>query len=426
VPWLQLPLKHSTKHKSVMNCDGGDVTRVESEANAQLGKPSCPPRSSPRDFPAAGTAISNCTRPAGKSSGKDHKDKNNRSAILTPVQLMTSSRQEIARLTGILRKSRYGAVIRGVDGSVLPVAAPELVNGASRDEDVSVPIRDPDGKPLAFLDILSREEMDSNQTKALLLAIAESAANAIAERCFRICYRKHWVIAAQCVKDPGTCMLLAVDRDYQVVGADFRARQILSCRGIDFAPGLALSVFFRIAHTDRRGGRCFETFSRLLGDDDEIPWYVLTTSPDLGASYFEYSDRALLHSRPRMETLASIAEDATRRKRESAGIPPRSLGRIKVCIDEGLESGVDIGELAQSLGYSLSHFFKLFRKSFGMPPHRYLMHRRISFAQQLLTQTDLDLACIALKAGFADQSHLCRNFHRFIGLPPGAFRMRQR
>jgi hypothetical protein len=61
------------------------------------------------------------------------------------VQLIISSRQEIARLTEILRKSCYGAVIRGVDGSVLPVAAAELVNGASRDEDVSVPIRDPQG-----------------------------------------------------------------------------------------------------------------------------------------------------------------------------------------------------------------------------------------------------------------------------------------
>jgi AraC-like DNA-binding protein len=220
-------------------------------------------------------------------------------------------------------------------------------------------------------------------------------------------------------------MLLAVDRDYQVVGADYRARQILQCRGMDFAPGLALSAFFKIAQPDLRGGRCFETFIRFLGYDDETPWYVLTTSPDLGASYFEYSDRSLLHSRPRMETVASLGEGAAR-KRESIGMPPRSVHCIKARIDEGLESGVDIGDLAKSLGYSLSHFFRLFRKSFGMPPHRYLMHRRISLAQELLTQTNLDLACIALKAGFADQSHLCRNFHRFIGLPPGAFRLRQR
>ena len=370
-----------------MNSHDGEVRRVESATNAQLG---------------------------------------DRSASLTLAQLIASSREEIAQLSGVLRKSGRGAVIRGADGSVLPVAAAELVNGARLVEDVSVPIRDPQGKPLAFLGVLSRQGINSQQTESLLFAISESAANAIAERCFRISYRKHWVMAAQCIMDPEKCMLLALDRDYQVVAADFRSQQILTCRGMKFAPGLALSAIFRIAHSDLRGGRCFETFNRLLGHGDEIPWYALTTSPDLGASYFEYSDRALLHSRPRMETLASFGEDDATQRRESAGIPPRSLRRIKECIDEGLESGVDIGELAKSIGCSLSHFFRLFRTSFGMPPHRYLMHRRIVFAQQLLTQTDLDLACIALKAGFADQSHLCRNFHRFMGLPPGAFRMRQR
>jgi AraC-like DNA-binding protein len=389
-----------------MSGDGGGVKRIESATNGHLSDASASSRGGPRHF-------ANC------------RDKGHRSLTLTLAQLIASSREEIARLVGILRESRCGAVIRGVDGSVLPIVAAELVNGAKRDEELSVPIRAPQGERLAFLDVLSREAVDSNQTKMLLLAIADSAANAIAERCFRIYYRQQWVMAAQSAKDPGRCMLLAVDRDYQVVGADYRAQQILRCRGMDFAPGLAFSAFFNIARANLRGGRCFERFIRLLGHDDETPWYVLTTSPDLGASYCEYSDRALLHSRPRMETVASLGEGAAK-YRDSIGIPPRSLRRVKACIDEGLESGVDIGNLAESLGYSLSHFFRLFRKSFGMPPHRYLMHRRISLAQELLTQTDLGLACIALKAGFADQSHLSRHFHRITGLPPGAFRMRRR
>jgi len=406
----------------VMNYDGGDVKHVEFATNTILGEGSTSPRRTSKRIAAAGTPIANGVRLMAKPCGKDHGDKHSRSISLTFAQLTASSREEIAQLVGILRDSRCGAVIRGVDGSVLPVVAAEPVNGEKLDEKVSVPIRDPQGKLLAFLDLLSGEAVDS-QTKMLLLAIAESAANAIAERCFRICYRQHWVMAAQCATDPGRRMLLAVDRDYQVMGADYRAQQILRCGGTDFTPGLALSAIFRIAHAELRGGRCFETFIRLLGHDDETPWYVLTTSPDQVVSYFEYSDRALLHSRPRLETVASLGEGATQ-KRESIGIPPRFLRRIKERIDEGLESGVDIGNLAQSLGYSLSHFFRLFRKSFGMPPHRYLMHRRIALAQELLTQTDLELACVALKAGFADQSHLCRTFHRFIGLPPGAFRLR--
>jgi AraC family transcriptional regulator len=51
-----------------------------------------------------------------------------------------------------------------------------------------------------------------------------------------------------------------------------------------------------------------------------------------------------------------------------------------------------------------------------------LKRRRLSLAQTLLTKTDLRLADIALKAGFADQSHFSRSFQQCMGLSPGAFR----
>jgi len=64
----------------------------------------------------------------------------------------------------------------------------------------------------------------------------------------------------------------------------------------------------------------------------------------------------------------------------------------------------------------------MFRRSFGITPHTYVMRRRVAVAQQLLTRTDLGLVDIALKAGFCDQSHLSRSFRRFSGLPPRAYR----
>jgi AraC-like DNA-binding protein len=355
--------------------------------------------------------------------GSDH-SKANRSESPTLTQILASSREEIARLVEILRESRCSAALRGIDGSASPVTGAELVDGVKLDKKVSSPIRDTQGAPLAFVDLLPKETVESQQTKTLLLAIAEAAANATTERIFRIHYRQHWVMAAQWTGEPGKRMFLAVDRDYRVVGADYQARDILRSRGTEFEPGLSLTVFFRMTPAELRGGRGFERLIKLTGYDNDQPWYVLTTSPDFGPSYFEYSDRAQLHSRPRMETVASLGEVATQRK-DSVGIPPRLLGRIKEFIDEGLESGVDIEGLAKTFGYSVSHFFRMFRMSFGMPPHQYVMHRRIALAQELLTQTNLDLASIALKSGFADQSHLCRNFHRFIGFPPGAFRRLQ-
>ncbi len=353
---------------------------MESATSAHLKDASVALRRVSGNRPTAAASKPNGVRPTGKSVARDWSDQKGDLVIPTLAQLVSSSREEIARLVGILRESRCGAVIRGVDGTVLPVVSADAASDAKLDEQVSVPIHDPQGKPLAFLDVRSREANRSNQTEMLLRAITESVARAIAERCFRICHRRNWVVAAQCVNDLSRCLLLAVDRDYRVVGADDRAQQIVHSRGIDLTLGIHLSEFFRFCQADLRGGRCFETSFRLFANDDETPWYVLITSPDLGASYLEYCDRASLHSRPRMEPVVSLGESAIQRK-ESSGIPPRALRRIKERIESGLESGVDIADRAGSLGYSLSHFFRLFRKSFGVPPHRYLMHRRISLAQ---------------------------------------------
>jgi AraC-like DNA-binding protein len=243
------------------------------------------------------------------------------------------------------------------------------------------------------------------------------------ERWFRIRHLRDWIVAAVSADDPDRFVLLAVDRECKLVGGDRGSRQILRARGVDFKPGLPISVFFRSATADLLGARHCERSMSLPATDNGAPWFVLITPPDLSDSQLEYSNRVQLHSRPRMETIASLG-DSRADTTEPRGLPARVRRRIDECIDAQLESRVDITELATSVGFSPSHFFRMFRKSFGMTPHSYIMRRRLSLAQELLTKTDLGLAEIALKAGFSDQSHFCRSFHRFTGLPPRAFRMR--
>jgi AraC-like DNA-binding protein len=105
-----------------------------------------------------------------------------------------------------------------------------------------------------------------------------------------------------------------------------------------------------------------------------------------------------------------------------AGFPRYMIRRIEELVGKHLEGGVGVTEISSHLGYSPSHFFRMFRRSFGITPHTYVMRRRVAVAQQLLTRTDLGLVDIALKAGFCDQSHLSRSFRRFAGLPPRAYR----
>ena len=63
----------------------------------------------------------------------------------------------------------------------------------------------------------------------------------------------------------------------------------------------------------------------------------------------------------------------------------------------------------------------------GLPPHQYVIARRVERAKQLLRAgTDLALAEVAACAGFSDQSQFCQHFKRLTGVTPGQFRMRAR
>ena len=78
--------------------------------------------------------------------------------------------------------------------------------------------------------------------------------------------------------------------------------------------------------------------------------------------------------------------------------------------------------LAEECGLSPRHFARAFRQSTGVPPHRWLMRHRVQRAKELLRRQALSLADIALRCGFADQSHFTRVFSREVGFSPGQWR----
>ncbi len=67
-------------------------------------------------------------------------------------------------------------------------------------------------------------------------------------------------------------------------------------------------------------------------------------------------------------------------------------------------------------------FARAFRQTTGMPPHRWLLARRVDRAKELLAASPMRLADIALACGFADQSHFTKVFTRMAGTSPGAWR----
>ncbi|HEY4292442.1 AraC family transcriptional regulator [Luteibacter sp.] len=113
--------------------------------------------------------------------------------------------------------------------------------------------------------------------------------------------------------------------------------------------------------------------------------------------------------------------------REDGGAPRGGLAtwqerRAIAYMDERLDQSFPVSSVADACGLSVNHFSRAFRRSMGKPPHRWLLDRRIDRARELLRDTALSLADIALACGFAEQSHFTRVFTRTVGMPPGAWR----
>lgn len=110
------------------------------------------------------------------------------------------------------------------------------------------------------------------------------------------------------------------------------------------------------------------------------------------------------------------------RQARSKGMPPKMLRTILDDIDANLEGDLSLDRLAGLAGLSLDGFIRLFKQSTGVPPHQYVLRKRVERAQALLGNPALPLTDVALRAGFADQSHFSRMFHRLTGLAPRQYR----
>jgi AraC family transcriptional regulator len=104
------------------------------------------------------------------------------------------------------------------------------------------------------------------------------------------------------------------------------------------------------------------------------------------------------------------------------GLASRPLRRVIDYINEHLQDELSLAELARTAKLSPHHFATVFKASTGIPPHRYVIERRIDRARDLLRRNDKTISEIAYAIGFSSQSHLTTNFRRMTGLTPRQFR----
>ncbi len=80
-----------------------------------------------------------------------------------------------------------------------------------------------------------------------------------------------------------------------------------------------------------------------------------------------------------------------------------------------------LAAMARTLGASPTHLVRAFTRTFGVPPHAYLVGRRVDAARRLILD-GVPAADVAAATGFHDQPHLTRHFRRYVGTTPGRFR----
>ena len=113
-----------------------------------------------------------------------------------------------------------------------------------------------------------------------------------------------------------------------------------------------------------------------------------------------------------------------RLERGRDGVLPRGrLRAVEEYIEEHLDGCPTLAQLAAVVRLNPYHFALQFKAATGLPPHQYVILRRVERAKQFLQAgTDLSLAEVALRAGFSDQSQFSRHFKRLVGVTPGQFR----
>jgi AraC-like DNA-binding protein len=124
-------------------------------------------------------------------------------------------------------------------------------------------------------------------------------------------------------------------------------------------------------------------------------------------------------------TLAFVVERIAASFRESGS--ERSLAatgdqveHMRALLDAHLFERVSIANAAAAIGAGPTQLARSFSAVFGIPPHAYVLGRRLEAARERILGGQA-LADVAAEVGFCDQAHFSRRFRRYMGTTPGRF-----
>jgi AraC family transcriptional regulator len=170
-----------------------------------------------------------------------------------------------------------------------------------------------------------------------------------------------------------------------------------------------------------RGATC-ELRPRLFFDDESIWQTVLKLKAQIGSPrsadrlYAEALGAVLAHEIIRLD------DSVPSLRPMRGGLAAWQQRRIVEFIEEHLADDVPLATLAGLAQLSTYHFARAFKRSFGVPPHRYRTMRRVERARALLANPSASVVDVALAVGFSGASAFAATFRRTTGQTPTDYR----
>lgn len=109
-------------------------------------------------------------------------------------------------------------------------------------------------------------------------------------------------------------------------------------------------------------------------------------------------------------------------KEEHKTIIDKNIQRVLAYIEQVPHQTINLKDLAAISGFSLSRFKSKFKDEVGLPPANYITLKKVEFAKNLLSTTDLSVTQIALDAGFASSNYFYTIMRNYTSYSPSEYR----
>lgn len=123
--------------------------------------------------------------------------------------------------------------------------------------------------------------------------------------------------------------------------------------------------------------------------------------------------------------LSVVFPDDDRSRRLQEQKDPTKFARMADYIDANLRQDLRLDQVAERADVGIRHMSRIFKMMTGLPPHKYIVRKRLDKAIEMIRGGGIDLSEIAAAVGFSSHAHMTAAFRQITNRVPSQFRNTQ-